>query len=189
MSDVTAAVSETEATEYLSVAPNETIVQVVSNGVEELLEVGDKSPTTSNISRDIATTIPLTGNFGFRNSPMYFGADWFMREVWPQVQKSKPDTKLVIAGRDADRMWGQVSPDYVQVIRSGDDFFEYFREADTCILPLWFESGTPIKILQAGLAISAVVCTSLDAEGLDLKDGGEVQSALARRADYRAERF
>lgn len=174
MSDVTVAVSETEAKEYRSVAPNKTIVLVVSNVVDEFPAVGVKRVTTSHISRDATKTILLTGTFGFKNSPMDFGTDWFIREVWPQVQKSKPDTKLVIAGRDADRMWAQVSSDHVQVIGSGDDFSKYFHKSDICIVPLWFESGTRIKILQAGLANLAVVSTSLGAEGLDLKDGGEI---------------
>lgn len=172
--DVTVAVSEVDAEHYRAISGGRSVVQVVANVVDDSVSSKDGNDVKTHTSESLTKTVLITGTFGFRNSPMDFGTDWFVREVWPKVKQAKPQTKLILLGKEADRMWGHISSTDVEVVGSAEDFSPYFQRASVSAVPLWFESGTRIKILQAGVAKLPVVSTSLGAEGLVLDDEAEI---------------
>lgn len=47
----------------------------------------------------------------------------------------------------------------------------YLKHADVAIVPLWFESGTRYKIIEAAACKVPIVSTTLGAEGLPVKNG------------------
>jgi glycosyltransferase involved in cell wall biosynthesis len=61
----------------------------------------------------------------------------------------------------------------------------HIANAAVCIVPLWFESGTRYKILEAGLLRTPVVSTSLGAEGLIIED--EIDLLIADQPEHFAQ--
>ncbi len=173
LSDATVTVSEKDAQPYRAMKKAGDKVFVLSNVVDHF---GLKTRVNASSSLGAATNfnILLTGSFGFRHSPMNHGTSWFLEEVWPRLKDLEPKARLVILGKGADVSWSRLSSEDIRVIGEGDNYAEHFSGAAVSIVPLWFEVGTRIKILQSALVGVPVVSTTLGAEGLDLVHEQEI---------------
>jgi glycosyltransferase involved in cell wall biosynthesis len=105
-------------------------------------------------------------------SPDAAGAKIMSEQTLPIVQRSIPDARLVLLGRDPDGVAKALerSPD---VIATGEvsDTKPYLKRAGVVIVPILNGSGTRYKILEALALHLPVVSTPLGAEGLDVRDG------------------
>lgn len=113
----------------------------------------------------------IVGSFGNAGSPMNGATSWFLGVVLPILRSNgyrirvsivgRGSSALEIIGDDTDiKIWGEV-------VSTGP----FFQQARIMVVPLMFESGTRLKILEAGLTRCPVVSTTLGAEGLGLVDG------------------
>lgn len=169
LADATTAVSEVDRQQYLAFYPKgETKLFLFANVLETL-----KIPSVA-VRKAIPESLLITGSFDFKNSPMAHGTQWFLNEVWPLVKAGHSSPRLIIAGRGAPDFLSGFDAENISVLGSTDDFTELFDSVAISLVPLWFESGTRLKILQSGLHELAVVSTSLGAEGLGLQHGKEV---------------
>ncbi len=170
IADVTTAVSEVDQDYYLGIAHNKHKVFLAYNVVDSTnySEVRDKKTTGQKNS------ILLAGTYGHSHSPMDQAASWFLREVWPQLLSANKEIKLYIVGRNSDRLWKSRPDLNIQVEGEVPSINPYLQECAASIVPLWFESGTRFKILEAAASRTPVVSTSLGAEGLFLKNGRDI---------------
>jgi|LauGreDrversion4_2_1035121.scaffolds.fasta_scaffold16427_5 glycosyltransferase involved in cell wall biosynthesis len=130
----------------------------------------------------ISKYLIITGSFGHFDSPMDHGTRWFIESVWPQVRLNHPDLRLRIVGKNSDAVWSGLSEPDIDVFGWVPDTTPHIANAAVCIVPLWFESGTRYKILEAGMLKTPVVSTSLGAEGLNVQD--EIELLIADRPDH-----
>jgi len=166
MCDVTTAVSEVDAEYYRSLLPRTDKVRLFRN-VINLDTYASPPPPAAGLRRP---AIFLAGSF-WPNSPMEHAARWFVTEVFPGVLRTVPQAVLHVAGKDSDRILANLGRDNVRILGRVDSVLPYLCHADVAIVPLFFESGTRFKILEAGSCGIPVVSTSLGAEGIDVVDG------------------
>lgn len=103
------------------------------------------------------------------------GAVSFARDVWPELQRKKPELVFTIVGRDPAPAVRQLSAiSGIEVTGSVDDVRPYYREAAAAVVPLNVGGGSRLKILEAMAAGVPVVSTSQGAEGLALENGKNI---------------
>lgn len=160
---ITTAVSEIDLEEYRSRAQ--------TNNLALFPNVVSTSPLhRSEIQEAKVPTILITGTFGGEEGAMTHGTLWFLREVFPNLLKQVPDLKVKIVGRNAGRLQDFTKiPDEVTVEADVPSLAPYFSEAWCSVCPLFFESGTRFKILEASERAVPTVSTGLGAEGLDFE--------------------
>jgi len=164
VSDLITAVSDIDLDVYQSIASKGSKVMRFSNVVNaEMYEANASVAIHANKS-----SIYLAGTFGHKYSPMDYGCRWFLENVMPMVENEVPNVHFYIAGNQSRERFGDYECKNVTVLGRLDDLTPYLRAMDVSIVPLFFESGTRYKILEAAVCGVPVVSTSLGAEGLNL---------------------
>lgn len=109
--------------------------------------------------------------------PNQSGMKWFLKKVWPGIQKMYPDVELFIAGRRMSPYFSTLKMAGVTVLGEVKDAYEYMTSKSIMIVPLFVGSGMRVKIIE-GLALSkAIVATSVAAEGIPVKHGYDIMIA------------
>ncbi|KKQ32668.1 MAG: hypothetical protein US49_C0006G0119 [candidate division TM6 bacterium GW2011_GWF2_37_49] len=164
--DVTTAVSEVDAEYYRGLTKNKEKIKIFSN----VIDVGNYSFTPAISATSFKKKyIYLAGSFG-KNSPMDKAARWFISEVWPILKQQKEDLQFCIVGCNSDVVLSDIKDPDIQINGKVNSVLHYLVNADIAIVPLFFESGTRFKILEAGACGVPIVSTTLGAEGLAVKN-------------------
>lgn len=126
-------------------------------------------------------TVLITGTFGGKESAMTHGVLWFLREVLPEVLVSIPEIAVNIVGRNASRLREFVDiPPQVNIFSDVQSLSPFFTEAWCSVCPLFFESGTRFKILEAAARAVPTISTSLGCEGLEFEHARDILVANTR---------
>jgi glycosyltransferase involved in cell wall biosynthesis len=171
LSDVLTAVSEVDAQYYKKLENQKSDkVRVVSNAID--LTTKETNEISINYFKHPALTI--IGSFGSKESAMDVGTKWFIDKVWDQVRTAVPEATLYLVGNGSDRNWESNKVRGIYVLGRVPSTAEILRLTDINLVPLLFESGTRFKILESGMYSTAVVSTTLGAEGLKIVDGRDI---------------
>ncbi|OGH68800.1 MAG: hypothetical protein A2754_03040 [Candidatus Magasanikbacteria bacterium RIFCSPHIGHO2_01_FULL_47_8] len=111
--------------------------------------------------------IYFSGSFG-PGSAMEYAAIWLLKEVMPLVWHANPAVNIYLVGRGNTDNLKKISDPRVMITGEVPDTLPYVKTADAAVVPLWFESGTRFKILEAAACRTPVVSTTLGAEGLSV---------------------
>lgn len=114
-------------------------------------------------------------------APNVDGAQWFAREILPDLARRRPDVRLSIVGRDPAPEVRALASDRVEVTGAVDDVRPWLERAALFVVPLRIGGGTRLKIVESLALEAPTVSTTTGAEGLGLESG--VQLALADRPD------
>ena len=165
--DVVTAVSEIDAEYYRSIQGSAD-VQVFAN-VIDLADFDDDVPSPD--SRDYA--ISVSGSFYAEHSPMVHGTKWLLRDVMPIVWSLNPEVAVRVVGRGSSKFF--VAQDSrVDILGQVGNIHREIVRTRAALVPLFFESGTRFKILEAAALGTPVVSTSLGAEGLIMAHNAEI---------------
>jgi glycosyltransferase involved in cell wall biosynthesis len=172
---VTTAVSQFDWEEYRS--------RSRSNNLALFPNVVSTSPLLkSDVQKSKVPTVLITGTFGGEEGAMTHGTLWFLSEVFPTLLTKFPNLKVKIVGRNAERIRElSVIPSEVRIEADVPSLDPYFSEAWCSACPLFFESGTRFKILEASERAIPTVSTTLGAEGLDFEHERDI--LIADEAD------
>lgn len=100
------------------------------------------------------------------------GIEWFLREVWPAVEKGVPQASLKIIGREPpSRLVRMANGARVEFTGFVDDVRPHVRGATACVIPLLVGGGTRIKAYEAMAQGCPIVSTSIGMEGLPAEPG------------------
>lgn len=158
-SDIVTAVSEVDAEYYEGLTGN-AITEVFANVVDASTYSGSSANQDSGECRII-----VSGSYYDDHSPMVHGTRWLIESVFPLVWRSMPQARLEVVGRGSDAHI--LSHDErVRVYGEVESITAHLERATLSVVPLFFESGTRFKILEAGISRVPVVSTTLGAEGL-----------------------
>ncbi|MBL7936451.1 MAG: glycosyltransferase family 4 protein [Bacteroidia bacterium] len=98
--------------------------------------------------------------------PNVEAVDWLMANVWGKVLETKPDAKLILAGRGMPERFKKLASDNITIIDDVKDSAEFYSTYDIMLVPVWSGSGLRIKLVE-GLAYGkAIITTSIGAEGI-----------------------
>jgi polysaccharide biosynthesis protein PslH len=110
--------------------------------------------------------------------PNVDGVKWFVSSVLPLIRAHFPDVSLLVVGRRG--LSGRDSR--IHVTGTVEDVRPYLWKSAVSIVPLRIGGGTRLKIYEAMAAKIPVVSTSVGAEGLDVRDGENIQIANSPEA-------
>jgi len=144
-------------------------VEIVDNGVD--LEYFDAPGGLKKSNK-----LVFVGTMDWR--PNQDCVRYFVDDILPLIRKERPEIEAVFVGRNPPAAIIALGErEGVTVTGSVDDVRPYIEEGDVYIVPLRIGGGTRLKILDALAMRSAVVSTSVGAEGLDLTDGENIMIA------------
>jgi glycosyltransferase involved in cell wall biosynthesis len=101
-------------------------------------------------------------------------ARWFINQVFPVIKKNIPDIHFYIVGKGSISTLHDIKDDSITIVGQVDSVLPYLQNSNVAIVPLFFESGTRFKILEAGACHIPIVSTTLGAEGLDLINNKDI---------------
>jgi len=102
--------------------------------------------------------------------------EYFVRAIFPLVQKEIPGARLVAAGRNPAPEFRARFSDVPALQFTGTlpDLRPVIAKAAVCVVPLRIGSGTRLKIIEGGAMGKAMVSTTIGAEGLDFVPDQEI---------------
>lgn len=111
------------------------------------------------------------GNMELQNN--YLSILWYVKNVFPLIQKSVSDAKLRIIGKigDEDKKKLLENTNNVEVLGYVEDLNKEIKEASIIAAPVLYGAGVKVKVIDA-LSYGQIVCaTSKTIEGTELVDG------------------
>ena len=114
--------------------------------------------------------IVFTGNMEYH--PNVSAVRFFRREIWPLLRQRWPALVWRLVGKNPGAVARYTAGDSrIQALGPVDDAVRELARARLAVAPLLAGSGARFKILEAWAAATAVVSTTLGAEGLAARDG------------------
>ena len=101
--------------------------------------------------------------------PNIDGVKWFAAEILPLIRARRPSCTVAIVGRQPGPDIVSLSGGGLQVTGTVPDVRPYLWGANVSIVPLRIGGGTRLKIYESMAAGTAVVSTTVGAEGLDVR--------------------
>ena len=99
------------------------------------------------------------------NQPNIDALDWLLAEIWPAVRRRRPEARLRVVGRVAERA-GVPWPEGAEAVGFVEDLAPEYAGAAATLAPIRFGSGVKIKLVE-GLAQGLPgIATPVGAEGL-----------------------
>jgi glycosyltransferase involved in cell wall biosynthesis len=110
----------------------------------------------------------------FQYQPNFEAADYLIEKIWPYVHEQAPEAKLIIAGREPQKI-RNYSKNLPNVEFTGfvDDLDALYRRSRVVCCPILSGGGTRIKMVEAAAYGKPIVATAIGAEGLLMSDGQE----------------
>ena len=107
---------------------------------------------------------------GFKHPPNADGALWFAKEVWPEVKKQIPEAEFYVAGSsptdEIRALSGAGNGIEVLGFVPDEKLEELYRSVRVVSVPLRYGAGVKGKVTEALSRGSAIVTTSVGAEGI-----------------------
>jgi glycosyltransferase involved in cell wall biosynthesis len=150
--DTVAVVSERERTRLPSTVGS---VVVCPNGIDP----PDPLPLASS------PTVSFVATMGW--APNNDAALWLGRDIWPRVQASLPDARLLLVGRDPTPAVRALASARIDVSGTVADVRPYLAQTRVAVAPLRSGGGTRLKLLEALGVGRPVVTTSIGVDGLE----------------------
>ena len=168
-------VSDTDADE-LPQSPRPVVVPHAVNKTVYADERSDQLPP-----RDI--DVIFTGNMNY--PPNRDAARWLAESIVPELRRLRPDVRVMVAGRLADRL----SLSGVELDSDVPDMSALLRRARVAIVPLRSGTGVPNKLLEAAAMGAAIVATprAAAAAGIAVMTAGDATALAAAVAQLLAD--
>ena len=99
------------------------------------------------------------------------GAEYFCREIWPDILRRVPTARFQIVGRNPAPRVQRLASETVEITGSVPSVVPYLASAAVFVVPLRIGGGTRLKIFEGMAMGRAVVSSSVGAEGLNVTHG------------------
>jgi sugar transferase (PEP-CTERM/EpsH1 system associated) len=147
-------------------------VSTVPTGVNLEFFARPHAPEQVNSRRDLV----FVGSMDWL--PNQQGVLWFAREILPLIRRKRPQTTLAVVGRTpSGEVQALAGEPGITVTGTVPDVRPWFWEAAVCVVPLLVGGGTRVKIYEAMAAKTAIVSTTIGAEGLEYQHPENIRIA------------
>lgn len=132
------------------------------------------------------TSFPTLFHLGAMDwRPNKEGLEWFIDEIWPDIEKLNSELRFYIAGKSMQQHFYDY--DYDNLVVEGEvfDAVEFMNSKAIMIVPLLSGSGMRVKIIEGMAMKKCVIATTHAAEGLNCKNGFDILIADTADEFYR----
>ena len=113
-------------------------------------------------------------------SPNVDAVRYFLREIWPLVQRQVPAARFEIVGAVSETVRAAAAAaSHVTVRGFVENLDDVYATASASVVPIRFGTGTRVKIIDAFAHACPVVSTTAGAEGIDAVPGRDLELADA----------
>ncbi len=113
------------------------------------------------------------------------GIEWFLDEVWPDIEELNSELRFYIAGRNMPKKFFEYDSDNVLVEGEIFDAVEFMNSKAIMIVPLLSGSGMRVKILEGMAMGKCIIATTIAAEGIACEHGKDILLADSPDEFYR----
>ncbi len=114
------------------------------------------------------------------------GLEWFLDEIWPDIEKLNSELRFYIAGKNMQREFFEYDSENLVVEGEVFDAVEFINSKSIMIVPLLSGSGMRVKIIE-GMAMSkCIIATTMAAEGIKCSHGKDILIANTADEFYRS---
>jgi glycosyltransferase involved in cell wall biosynthesis len=150
----------------------------------------DVFPVAIDLSRyqvdETKTSFPTLFHLGAMDwRPNKEGLEWFLNEIWPDIEKINGDLRFYIAGKKMQQQFFDYDSDNVIVEGEVFDAVEFINSKAIMIVPLLSGSGMRVKIIEGMAMQKCIIATTMAAEGIDYKHGRDILIADTADEFYR----
>ena len=114
------------------------------------------------------------------------GLEWFLGEIWPDIEKLNSELRFYIAGKNMQQQFFDYDSDNVLVEGEIFDAMEFMNSKAIMIVPLLSGSGMRVKIIEGMAMRKCVIATTTAAEGIACKHGHDILIADTPDEFYRS---
>ena len=140
-----------------------------------LMEEVAQSSVTPALKPDARQGLLFVGNF--RHAPNLEGLQYFCRHVLPRLDpRTRAAHPLIVVGNEVDERVSEAVAglDHVRLVGWVPSLAPYLASARLSVIPLLHGAGTKTKLIQALMAGTPTVSTTIGVEGLAVEDGHHV---------------
>lgn len=135
-------------------------------------------------SKTIFPTLFHLGAMDWR--PNKEGLEWFLDEIWPDIETLNSELRFYIAGKNMQRQFFEYDSDNLVVEGEVFDAVEFINSKDIMIVPLLSGSGMRVKIIEGMAMRKCIIATSMAAEGIRCEHGRDILIADTADEFYRS---
>ena len=139
---------------------------------------------TPDVSKTSFPTLFHLGAMDWR--PNKEGLEWFLDEVWPDIEKLSGELRFYIAGKNMQKQFFDYDSDNLIVEGEVFDAVEFMNSKAIMIVPLLSGSGMRVKIIEGMLMQKCIIATTMAAEGISCENGKDIMIADTTDEFYRA---
>jgi glycosyltransferase involved in cell wall biosynthesis len=153
-----AAIAQEDLDELIKIKPNSKI---------ELIPLGLNFRQILPHCSDELTKFLFIGRLDW--PPNRDGLEWLLKEVWPSVIQNRPDAVLKIVG-SGNKDWLKAYQHLkgVQVVGFVDTLRDAYRDCHFTLVPIFYGSGTRIKVLESFAVGRKLISTKMGVQGAGL---------------------
>ncbi len=145
-----------------------------------LIDPEDYKPDTNKTE---ALTVFHLGSLDWL--PNQEGVEWFLENVWSDLQELSVGLKFFIAGKLIPDEFMELQSNTVQIIPDLENAKEFINSKSIMVVPSLSGSGMRVKIIEAMMMKKCVISTSVGAEGLKFEHGSNILIADTADDFYR----
>jgi glycosyltransferase involved in cell wall biosynthesis len=132
------------------------------------------------------TSFPTLFHLGAMDwRPNKEGLEWFIDEIWPDIEKLNSELRFYIAGKAMPQHFYDYDSDNLVVEGEVFDAVEFMNSKAIMIVPLLSGSGMRVKIIEGMAMQKCVIATTYAAEGLNYENGKDILIADTPDEFYR----
>jgi glycosyltransferase involved in cell wall biosynthesis len=118
--------------------------------------------------------------------PNVEGLEWFLDEVWPDIEKLSAELRFYVAGKFMPKHFFDYDSENVIVEGEVFDLNEFMDSKTIMIVPLLSGSGMRVRIIEGMAMQKCIIATTNAAEGIRYKNGDNLLIADTVDEFYRA---
>lgn len=133
------------------------------------------------------TSFPTLFHLGAMDwRPNKEGLEWFLDEIWPDIEKLNSELRFYIAGKNMQKQFFEYDSENLVVEGEVFDAVEFINSKAIMIVPLLSGSGMRVKIIEGMAMRKCIIATSMAAEGIKCENGKDILIADTADEFYRA---
>ncbi|WP_233260696.1 glycosyltransferase family 4 protein [Pedobacter sp. HMWF019] len=114
------------------------------------------------------------------------GLEWFLDEIWPDIEKLNSELRFYIAGKNMQQQFFDYDSENLVVEGEILDAVEFINSKAIMIVPLLSGSGMRVKIIEGMAMRKCIIATTMAAEGITCENGKDILIANTPDEFYRA---